>query len=234
MKKIDLALEKVRRKITAANDLILSEAKGSRTLAKSLMELEGEEDRLVEQHEMLSRRQQQQMLDIPSIDWIKEEARALIKNLPEKPEFCRRMRELVPYLKVFPYQLCDGGMIVLRAKAVLNLASLLPEAMQLEETTTVLRRELTVNLFDPPQREKFREQVVALRRGGIPEWKIAKELEITKTAAQRAMALQRLMNERGLTDPYLPVTEPPADCAKLCRHRHPRYSFKPLPGHPDW
>jgi site-specific DNA recombinase len=234
IKKIDLALDKVRRKIAAANESILSEAKGSRTLAKSLVELEAEEDRLVEQQEMLSQRQQHQKLDIPSIDWIKEEARALIKNLPEKPEFCQRMWELVPYLKVFPYRLCDGGKVVLRAKVVLNLTSLVPETLQTEEVTTVLRRELTVDLFDPPQREKFREQVVAMRRAGIPEWKIAKELKITITATQRAMALQRLMDERGLTDPYIQVKEPPADYPKLSRHQHRRYHFKPLPGHPNW
>ena len=34
----------------------------------------------------------------------------------------------------------------------------------------------------------------------------------------------------GLTDPYVAVTEPPDDYAKLRRHKHKRYRFEPLEG----
>lgn len=53
---------------------------------------------------------------------------------------------------------------------------------------------------------------------------------ITKTAAQRAAKLQWMMEgAQGLIDPYVPVTEPPANSQKLRRHFHPRYRFDPLP-----
>jgi len=57
---------------------------------------------------------------------------------------------------------------------------------------------------------------------------VARKLKITVTAAQRAAALHRIMEANKLTDPYVPVTEPPADCTKLRRRLHPRYRFEPL------
>ena len=67
--------------------------------------------------------------------------------------------------------------------------------------------------------------------GNLNHAQIAAKLGITKTAVQRAFTLQRKMNELGLTDPYVPVLEPPADYTKLRRHKHHRYEFKPLE---DW
>ena len=66
------------------------------------------------------------------------------------------------------------------------------------------------------------------RGNGMTEYQVARELGITVTAAQRASALQRKMDRLGLLDPYLRITEPPEDCTKLRRHRHPRYRFQPL------
>jgi hypothetical protein len=38
------------------------------------------------------------------------------------------------------------------------------------------------------------------------------------------------MDELGITDAYVPVLQPPEDCPKLRRHKHPDYRFEPLPG----
>jgi hypothetical protein len=92
----------------------------------------------------------------------------------------------------------------------------------------VLKRELTVDLFEAPQRETSRKHVVAFRSSGHPEWKIAEQLRITVTQHSGAARRQRIMDERGLTDPYEPVTEPPSDYAKLRRHLHLRYRFEPV------
>ena len=76
-------------------------------------------------------------------------------------------------------------------------------------------------------REVYRRQVVCLRKSGHSPRDVAKQLVITLTALHRAAKLQRQMDELGITDPYQPVTVPPADCTKLRRHLHPRYRFKP-------
>ena len=145
------------------------------------------------------------------------------------------MHELIDKIVVFPYRLCDGGMIVYRAKFRLRLASLLPPAQRLDVLDKTLCRELTVDLFDPPQREQHRVAIQELKStkdesGKRPtEREIARRLGITQPAVQHAAALARLMDELSLTDPYLPVTAPPEDCSKMRRHKHPRYRFEPLP-----
>jgi site-specific DNA recombinase len=70
---------------------------------------------------------------------------------------------------------------------------------------------------------------VARRKAGHKERSIAHDLGITQPAVQYAAALQRLMDQLGITDPYVPVTEAPTE-GKLCRHKHKRYRFDPLPG----
>ncbi len=232
LKQATRELAKVRRQIERVNDAIL-DVKGSRTLGKTLAELEAKEDRLLERQAFLQR-QPDQTVSLPSINDLKAEIRQVLELLPSNAEFGKRIRELVPKLQVYPYRLCDGGAIVLRAKLVLNLVSLVPDALRVEELNTVLRRKLTVDLFEPPQRERFRERVVALRASGLTERQVAAKLRITSTAAQRAAALQRMMDEQGLTDPYMLVKEPPADFKRLRRHLHRRYRFEPLEGYPDW
>jgi len=92
-----------------------------------------------------------------------------------------------------------------------------------------LERILTVDLFDPPQREKYRKLVIAGRATGMTEKMIAAKYGLTITAVQRASALQRKMNQLGLSDPYLPVTDPSVNNTKLRRQWHKRYDFKPKP-----
>lgn len=226
-------LAKNAKQIQRVQSMILNDAKSSRTLPKMLMQLESEEDQLRQQEDFLKSQSSKQDFNLPSIDVIKREMRKILKMLPEKPEFCERMRRLVPSLRVYPYRLCDGGKIVLRAKAVMNLTALLPDALRVDEVTDVLRREIIVDLFDLPQRADYRERVVAMR-AELTERQVAAKLKLTVTATQRAADLQRLMDEQGLSDPYVAVTEPPEDCSKLRRHRHKRYKFDPLPGFPDW
>jgi DNA invertase Pin-like site-specific DNA recombinase len=168
---------------------------------------------------------------LPTIESLKQKATESIERLAvTSPEFGRLMHRLVPSVKVYPYRLCDGGAVVLRAKLVLDLAPLANLTGTQSEATRLLRRELIVDLFDPPQRVRFRQQVLSLRADGLTERQIAKLLKITVTAAQRAAALHRIMEARNLGDPYVPLTEAPADCTKLRRHLHPRYHFEPLDG----
>jgi len=141
----------------------------------------------------------------------------------------RVMRQLVPRLRIVPVRLCDGGGLDVRADLTVDLTSLAPAEGLGEGEAAVLRSELTVDLFDPPQGASVREQVLRLRGEGLSERQAAQKASVTVTAAQRAKALDRVMKACGLTDPYVVVTEPPADLTKMKRHLHPRYRFDPLP-----
>lgn len=174
-------------------------------------------------------------VDLPSIDVIKSIAREAIHgSTVESWEFNRLMQRLIPKIVVFPYRLCDGGPVVLKARFRLHLANLLDDVRTRNTLLQPLERVISVDLFVPPQREAFRQQIVSMRRVNVDgskktERMIAAELGITITAAQRAAALQRQMDGLDLSDPYLPVTQPPDDFGRMRRHKHPRYAFEPLP-----
>ncbi len=171
-----------------------------------------------------------QALIIPSAAEIRQLAQDSIRNLAwESQEFGRLMRVLVTDFFVFPYRSCDGKDLVLRGTARLQLANLLPDHRVKDALRTPLARVLHFDLFEPPQRIKYREQVMALRRE-LTEQQAADRLGISKTMAQHAARLDRLMQRLGQVDPYARLLEPPMDYPKLRRHLHPRYRFEPLPG----
>lgn len=171
----------------------------------------------------------QNVVELPSVDEIKCLAREeLLRHTMDTPEYGRLMQHLIPRILVFPYRLCDGGQIVLRARFHLSLVALAPNAAHLEAAVEALIQVLEVDLFDPPQREAFRRNVVKLKAAKKKEREIASELGITQTAVQRAASLARRMAQLNTPDAYVAVSEPPDDCEKLRRHKHPRYCFTPL------
>jgi hypothetical protein len=92
---------------------------------------------------------------------------------------------------------------------------------------------LMVDLFDPPEREAFRERVAELVADGLKQRDIARELGISQAAVQHALALAKRLRQSGVADAYVPLAEPPEDYEKMRRHRHPRYRFELLmPGTP--
>jgi hypothetical protein len=148
----------------------------------------------------------------------------------DSPEFSRLMRAMIDRIAVLPYRLFDSEALVLRAHFKLGLASQLAPSLRTPSVVSATEAELVVDLFEPPQRVRHRSEIIGMRAQGISEGEVACRLGITRTAAQRAAKLHRQMQELGIDDPYRPILEPPPDCPKLRRHRHPRYRFEPLEG----
>lgn len=168
--------------------------------------------------------------DLPPVAELKRVAREVTDLGFDDPDFGRQMRLLVPRIAVLPYRPHDGGRVVLRAALDIDLSPLAGKAESF--LASKLRRTVVVDLFDPPQRVAFMEDVVRLRGEGRSEAEVAAELGLTVTAAQDAAALARLTAAAGSTDPYVWVAEPPADNGRMTRHRHERYVFRPLDGYP--
>jgi site-specific DNA recombinase len=222
---IDRRIVGVKQDIANVTEAI-AKMRHSRSLQEKLQELEKDEESLELAAADLARSLPPEPV-LPSIEDLKQKATEVFtKFAPDNQEVARLMRILIPKLKVYPVQLCDGGSIELEAHFRLNLAALTnrPSA---HLCPSLMTQEIVVDLFDKPQREKYREQVVRMRESGMTHREIANHLGITLSATYRAAALQRLMDGRGLTDPYVSVTEPPSD-TKLKRHLHPRYRFEPL------
>jgi hypothetical protein len=202
----------------------------SPALRDELVRLERERSKIRYDLEILQRRPIP-TFEMPPLQRIKELARQSVKGLAlENPESVRQLRKMIPRIVVFPVRLCDGGAIVMRATFRLQVSNLLPEQGSHEALRQPLEKILSVDLFDHPQRELFRTRVVEARAKGKTERAIAADLGITVTAAQKAAALQRTMDELGITDPYVRVNDPPEDSRKMRRNRHSAYRFEPLPG----
>jgi site-specific DNA recombinase len=169
------------------------------------------------------------VIAVPPIEEIKSLATEALDDLSHDSwEFCRVMQRMTPRIVVFPHRLCDGGRLVLRARFRFNVAGMIAAERLRDALHAPLERILEVDLFNPPQREEFRERVVQMRKTQT-ERNVAETLGITITAAQRASKLQKLMDPLSITDPYLPLESPPDDVSRLKRHRHHRYQFTALP-----
>ncbi|QGJ68647.1 Recombinase [Planctomycetales bacterium 10988] len=213
----------------------IREGSSSNTLQEELVRIESEKSNLEYEIGCLKKSPVRELI-LPTAKELRELARSEFAGLAQDSyEFASLMRRLIPKLVVFPCQLCDGGQILLRAKFRLKLSGLLSDAHVEEVLATPLERVLTVDLFEPVQRAAFREEILRLKASLNPktgknhtEEEVSQLLGITRTAAQRSASMQRKMDRLGITDPYIPILEPPKDNKKLCRHKHKRYSFQPL------
>lgn len=226
-KELDRQRDAVQRQIERVTEAI-ADIGNSPSLKDKLKSLENQ---LEETEVALSELQEGQhdQIELPSMDDIRKAAEELFTTfVPEDQEAARLLRRLIPKMVVTPVRLCDDGAVVARVKLTLNLAALSTSGLAAAELGEAMTCELTVDLFDDPQRAAYRERVMALRAAGLTQRQVADHLGLTQPAVQNAIALGRRMKELGLTDPYVPVLEPPSDYTKLRRHRHPRYRFEPL------
>ena len=149
------------------------------------------------------------------------------------PEFGNKLRLVTPSVHVYLVRLVDGGGLYPRARVTLDLSGSVSDAARVPGLSALLTREVTIDLFDAPQRERIRAEAARLAADGLEQRQIAAAIaeKPTQTAVGKALALDRLVRERGLASPYELVTDPPADCKKIRRYRHPRFRFTPLDGY---
>ena len=150
----------------------------------------------------------------------------------ESPEFGYYLRALVPEFHVYLVRLCDGGILLPRIRVKLELAGNIADSVQVPELKELLSRVVTIDLFDPVQREAIREESVRLAAQGLTHRQIAAKVpgNPTSTAVTNAINLDKRMRSLGLTTPYQTVLTPPDDL-RLCRHKNSRYRFEPLDGY---
>jgi hypothetical protein len=146
----------------------------------------------------------------------------------ESPELGDLLRLVVPQFHVYLVRLCDGGHPLPRARVTLNLGGIVPDTKHVPAMESLLTRVLTLDLFEPQQRERIRKEVVRLAAKGLEQRQIALQLpeKATQAAVSKACVLTRMMEERGLDTPFEIVMEPPPDYLKLRRHLNPKYRFQ--------
>jgi hypothetical protein len=224
-------IQKLRDQIDRLTDSIAENEGSSKGLNSALKKRENELAE-VEQALVILNRTPLRVAELPPLHSLKEKAKvAFGRLLADTSEVPALVRYLCPEIYIVPFRLIDGGHVVLRAVFDLHLAALVVDPRSDPTLDRMLVRRVIVDLFDKPQREAIRTRVMAaLQRDPRPTLKqIATELNVTETAVQHAVALQKQMTAAGIDDPYLRVTEPPADYNRQRMHRHPDYVFRPLP-----
>jgi len=201
---------------------------------EALVKLEADEKRLNKEQRELERHQYQAPEMPGSVAELRDLFEAKFQDLAtNSPEFGAILQQVVPEFHVYLVRLCDGGHLLPRARVTLSLAGIVPGIQRAPGVAGLLTRQLTVDLFRPPQRERIRTQAIRLAAEGVAQREIARRLpeSATQAGVSQAVALDQQMRNLGLTDPYVFLNEPPADYAKLRRHRNPKYRFEPLAGY---
>jgi site-specific DNA recombinase len=149
------------------------------------------------------------------------------------PEFGDLMRLLTPEFHIFLVRLLDGGHCMPRARVRLDLTGCISDLIYVPSASTLLTRVVTLDLFVAPERERIREEAARLAALNLTQRDIAKQLSTptSQPVVQKALALDRMMKERGLATPYEVMWEPPMDYPKMRRHKNARYEFRPLDGY---
>ena len=233
---IDRELTRIERQLEHLATAI-AENGTSETLNVKLRSLESQKRSLSrERRELLSLPETK--IQMPSAAEIRKMSLDAFADLAvSSDEFSILIRQLISRIVVYPVHLIDGGHPRLRGQFVLDLTPLIPNTRFLPVLQPVLRRRLVVDLFDPPKRVRFREAVMSEKQKNtqgencprLRERDIAAKLGIAQSEVQHAAALNRKMQELGVTDPYQILQAPPAEVTRLHRHRHRRYHFEPLP-----
>lgn len=221
------------RKKKKVMEAVLEYGKSS-TIGEMLAEIERlEKLHAAERHFLESARVR--TIDVPASSrdlrrLLTEELRRLTVTSLEFGEF---IRQLVPAMHVYLVRVCDGGHLLPRAKCYLDLIGNFPDADLMPELKALLATDITIDLFEPPQRVRIRSDAVRLAAEGTEQRDIAAQIaeEPTQTAVWKSLELQRRMDLLNLKTPYELVSAPPADYAKLRRHLHPQYAFEPLAGY---
>jgi hypothetical protein len=199
--------------------------------AEQLAQLEVEEQRLGRERRELERLCGRAPVLPGSVAELRQEFEATFRDLAaDAPEFGTLLRSVVPEFHVYLVRLCDGGHPLPRARVTLSLAGVVPDARHAPGVTAFLTRTVTLDLFEPPQRERIRPEAVRLAGAGLEQRQIAVRLPepVTQAGVWQALALDRRMRDLGLDTPYVMVSDPPSDYPKLRRHQNAKFNFEPL------
>lgn len=148
----------------------------------------------------------------------------------ESPEFGDVLRQIVSKFYVYLVRSIDGGHLLPRAQVHFDFSGIAPDAKLVPGLASMLESTVTVDLFDPPQRERIRPAVkhlLSLGHGPIEICQLIDE-KPKLAAVQRSIKLQKQMDHLGVDSPYTILDAPPENYAKLRRHKNSKYRFMPL------
>jgi site-specific DNA recombinase len=200
----------------------------SPTLQDELVKLDRQRQSLAHRRFLLEKNRSEPVQLPQSVGELRRLVEAQFEPLnTASPEFGDLLRQIVPEFDVYLVRLVDGGHLLPRARIKLDFTGVAAETARVAGLSELLTRELHIDLFEPPQRERIRNEVVRLHGQGLYLRKISAQIDErpAMAAVQASLALHRQMQAASLNTPYVPVLEPPASYSKLRRHKNIRYRF---------
>jgi len=231
LQQIDSEIKSNLNKIDKLTDAIADCGKNSpQSIIVKIQDLEDRNDELKFQRNQLE--SANPTIEIPSAPKLCQLAIDTLTDLAtDSEEFWRIMNKLVTNFYVLPYRPINNGHVVLRGHFDITLPGLLDDRLPAEIVDQFTTFSMVVDLYDEPMPIRHRKECVAMQKQGLTYRQIAKQLNVSYDVVNRALRLDREMQQCGFTDPYVRVTEPPADYPKMKRHLHGRYEFRPIDGH---
>jgi len=157
-------------------------------------------------------RKPRSLLQIPTGEEMRILARRNLADVLNRPnDVSDLVDRLISRIVVLPHRPIDHGDVVFRATVEIDLAALITFDRALSDQLNTLRRQPTIDLFDPPQRIAIRKQALAIRASSptLTHEQIAKKIgDVTDTAVQRAFKLDALMHSLNVSDEYEVVKAP--------------------------
>ncbi len=236
-------LTKLVKELTEKRDRLVAAIENAESDCESLVERLGQrEEELRQAKAKLASAQQECTISrqLPSREEIRchiqEKAARLLDMDREAGAILKRLVE-GPIVAV-PYQQFGSNKVVLRAEFQLRVAGLLPDqlfallqrlAIPLDELPGEIRP-VVVDLFPPSDVPANAVKAYALKEAKLPRQEICQKLEITRRIYYQAVRLGAKMNQAGLVDPYIRLTEPPASASRWgSRNRKRRGASSPRP-----
>jgi DNA invertase Pin-like site-specific DNA recombinase len=169
---------------------------------------------------------------IPTTD---EVARLLEETFAElcdesNDEARRLICRVLPDLMIRPVELCDERTVEPQAVVTLDLQPIVNHLAGDSLPIELPPKQLIVNLFDECSYVQHVVHLGTAEQRGQLVTAAGAEFGFSLGEIGMARKLYRIMQQRGLHNPWLPLTEPPSRGWKGKRHLHPRYRFEPLPG----
>jgi site-specific DNA recombinase len=207
---------------------------GEEMFAAEMDSLKAEKRRIAEERNALQQLGERELKHPDSLSVLREMLeKEFVGATWDSAEFSNKLRKLCPEFHVYLVRLCDGGHPLPRARIRLAFAGMLDDAVHVPGLSDMLSCVMTIDLFEPVQRERIREEAVKLAATGLHPRQIAPLIaeQPTFTAVQNALDLHNKMLELGLSSPYILLQQPPEDYAKLRRHKNAKYEFRPRNGY---
>lgn len=153
-------------------------------------------------------------------DSVREELPGLLDYLMANSyEFAELLRRVIPVFKIVPLRAIDTGRPVPRAHMTFSFGAMLDRRPPKEYGPRPGDFSVQLDLFDPPAHVQCLEDAVRLH-ATHPDWSAEKIAEaigpnVKRWSVRSALKLHEQMEELGVTEPYVPVTDP----AKVSRWR---------------